>query len=206
MGISSSIGSYIFCKKPDELIGHRDLVPDHLDNNGLNNIYTNLEWKTRGQNVSDAFKMGYINNSGPNHKGVFIKASEAHIICTLLEDDKSYDYIIAFMGYPNTKKYRRLLIRIKNGLAWKEISSSYNINKIEYKYSDAQIKNMKLIPRILSLHESGKSNSEIIGIMFPNEQNREKRLRLIRDVCNHRIFKSYIESIEKDKRSTTRES
>lgn len=66
-----------FVKIPDELIGHRDLVPDHLDNNGLNNIYTNLEWKTRGQNVSDAFKMGYINNSGPNHKGVFIKASEA---------------------------------------------------------------------------------------------------------------------------------
>lgn len=74
-----------FVDIPEELLNENDIVPDHLDNNGLNNYYLNLEWKTRGMNVSDAFKMGYIDNSGEKHRDVFISEKEANLICKYLE-------------------------------------------------------------------------------------------------------------------------
>lgn len=80
-----------------------ELVPDHLDNNGKNNYYLNLELKTRGQNVSDAFKMKYNNFSGEHHRDSFITDKEAEKICKLLQDGYSKDEILKHMNFKNNK-------------------------------------------------------------------------------------------------------
>lgn len=196
-----------FVKIPKELKNHPDLVPDHLDNNGLNNHYKNLQWKTRGKNVSDAFKMNYINNSGENNKNTFITEKEARKICKLLEKNYTYDEIIYKMKFPNNKKYKKLLVRIKNGLAWKKVSSEFNFNKKEYKYTDKQLDTLKRIPLILSLYEKGYSTKEIFNVVYKEEKcNKDTKMNIIRRVCKHKIFENEISQIIKDTRSTTIES
>lgn len=81
-----------------------DLVPDHLDNDGLNNHYTNLEWKTRGENTKSAHENGFINNSCENSPHSLITNKEAIEICVCLENNMCYDEIIRHMNFPNTKK------------------------------------------------------------------------------------------------------
>ena len=65
----------------------------------------------------------------------FNEEKQANEICKFLEDGLSYDEIISKMNFENTKKYRTLLVRIKNGLAWKNVSKKYAIKKEEIKYT-----------------------------------------------------------------------
>lgn len=172
-----------FVKIPDELLDVPDLVPDHLDNDGLNNHYSNLEWKTRGKNVSDAFKFGYCDNSGERNKGTFITEDQAHQICNYIYRGYSYDVILDNMNFPHTKKYRQLLIRIKNGLAWKKVSSQYDINQSMVRYTEAQRKTIKNIPKIIRLLSQGKNTVEVAKEVYGDEFTKSKisTVRLIRD-------------------------
>ena len=183
-----------FVKVPDELIGHLDLVPDHLDNNGLNNYYKNLEWKTRGQNVSDAFKMGFINNSGENHRDTFITEEQAMAICRCLCDNMTYDEIIAFMEFPDTDKYRKLIVRIKNGLAWKEVASRYDFDRKVIQYTPAQRDTIKRIPMIQELLSQGKSTREICNIVYSDcpKDKQYLKMSIIRSIKKKEIFKELL--------------
>jgi len=57
-----------FCDKKDG-----DKVVCHIDNNGLNNHYTNLYWGTQSDNVKQAYNDGLISDrsgsNNPNYKG-----------------------------------------------------------------------------------------------------------------------------------------
>ena len=143
-----------------------DLVPDHLDNNGLNNHYTNLEWKTRSENIKSAFAKGFINNKCDNNGNSIITNEEAINICKLLEDNKSYSEIIELMGFPDNKSYRSLLVRIKNGVAWKEISDQFDIKREQRKFSNKQQQIVQYIPLIRKYIQEGKRNSEIIELIW----------------------------------------
>ena len=179
-----------FVEMPKELIGHPDLVPDHLDNNGLNNHYTNLEWKTRGQNVSDAFKMGYIKRSGEDNHGSLITNDTAHDICRCLSYGMNYDEIIKFLEFPDTKQYRQLLVRIKNRLAWKDISSQYDFNSSQCQYTAAQRDTIKRIPLIRQLAAEGKTTVQIFNIVYSDcpLSQRPTKLSIIRNVRDNKIF------------------
>ena len=165
-----------------------ELVPDHLDNDGLNNHVSNLEWKTRGENVSDAFKKGYINKSGEKTSFALISDSQAHKVCEMLEDGKSYDEIIRDMNFPETFKYRRLLVRIKNRLAWNEISKNYSFDSSEYKYSDASADSRNNLSKIRELINEGRSNAEIVDIVWPNTTKRKSKLETIRNIRHGKIY------------------
>ncbi len=196
-----------FVEIPDRLQNISDIVPDHLDNDGLNNFYMNLEWKTRGENVKSAFKNGFIRNECENNKSTNISNKEVHKICQFLESDMSYNDILDKMGYPNKKKYRQLLVRIKNGIAWKDISKQYNIKSECVKYTESQLDTINRLPEILRLYKKGYTASEIYAAVYRDHKgNKDTKLNIIRNVCKHRIFKSEISQIMKDKRSTTIES
>ena len=165
-----------------------ELVPDHLDNNGLNNDISNLEWKTRGENVSDAFKKGYINKFGENTSFALISDADAHKICKMLEDGKSYDDIIRDMKFPKSFKYRRLLIRIKNRLAWNDISKHYKFDSTEYMYSDTAADSRNNLSRIRELISEGKSNSEIVDVIWPDTDKRKSKLETVRNIRHGKIY------------------
>lgn len=196
-----------FVKIPEHLYGNTDIVPDHLDNNGLNNFYKNLEWKTRSENIKSAYINGYINNSCENSKSTDICNADVHKICQLLEDELDYDEILDMMGYPNTKKYRTLLVRIKNKIAWTDISKQYNIKNDRVKYTKSQLDTLSKLREILDLHHRGFTTRQIFDIVYKGYNcNKDTKMNIIRRVCKHEIFKSEIRDILQDERSTTIES
>ena len=80
------------------------LVVDHLNNNGLNNYYLNLQLKTRGENVSDAFKMGFNDLSGEKHRDSFISDEEAYKICECIEKNMCIEDILKKMNMEKSGK------------------------------------------------------------------------------------------------------
>ena len=186
-----------FVKVPDKYLDGKeyDLVPDHLDNDGLNNHYENLEWKTRGENISSAHENKYIDNSCDNHVGALITNDQAHQICQLLENDRSYDEILEEMNLPNTKQYRTLLVRIKNGNAWNNVSCLYNINKEKIKYTKAQLETIERLSSIKKMIDEGYSNYEIVRCLWGNDISKRKlatRSQTITKIRNNEIFKELI--------------
>lgn len=167
-----------------------ELVPDHLDNNGLNNVFTNLEWKTRGENVSDAFKMGYINKSGECNWGSLISNREAVEICEMFLKGVPYSQILSEMDFPDNKKYRTLLVRIKNRIAWTDISYSYVFDDTPYKYTESQqdvISKLKDIRRMIS---EGYSNGEIVNAMWKECKSRKSKLETVRLIRANKIYQN----------------
>lgn len=181
-----------FVSIPDKYIGLSvELVPDHLDNDGTNNRYDNLEWKTRGENVSDAFKKGFINNSGERGRNALITNKEAEQICKYLEDDKTYDEILKLMGYPNNKSYRTLLVRIKNGLAWNDISKKYTFNRKSIKYTKLQMETVKNLPKIRELIRQGCNDSDIVMIIWGTDCDKIKsKFMVISDIRRGKTYKN----------------
>lgn len=183
-----------FCKKPIKLVLEgKELVPDHLDNNGLNNFYKNLEWKTRGQNTSDAFKMGYINFNGEKARDAIIKDEEAHQICKMLEDNAPYDDIIERMNFPDDKQHRTLLVRIKNGHAWRFISEKYNIDSKTVQLNKKQRFMVSQLPMIRQLMKEGLSNVEIIEKLWKDDETMSRNARMVtlQNIRKNKIYKEY---------------
>ena len=193
--------AFCFVKIPKKYDGETDLVPDHLDNDGLNNNYKNLQWKTRAENVSDAFKMGYIDYKCEKSNSTDIPNSDVEKICSYLEKGFSYDKILKLMHYKNNKKYRTLIVRIKNKIAWTEISKKYNI-KDTISYNSEQRNIIIHIPEILKLIDDGLNNTEIARVIWGNEKIKSKAMTVSK-IRNRSIYKNILEELEKDGSSST---
>lgn len=183
-----------FCKKPiKEAMEGVELVPDHLDNNGLNNFYRNLKWKTRAQNIKDAFKMGFIDYRGENARDAIITNEEVEKICQLLENDISYDDIIEEMNFPDTKSYRTLLVRIKNKHAWKVISDNYNIDSNKLQLNSKQRDVVEKLPLIRRYFKDGYSNVEIFNMLWGNAEgiSRQAKMVTLRNLRKNKIYQNY---------------
>lgn len=184
-----------FVPVSDKYKGLPDLVPDHLDNNGLNNHADNLEWKTRGDNVRSAFMHGFINYSCENSPSTSITNEQVHRICKLLQDGKTYDKIIDEMHFPHDKPHRQLLVRIKNRIAWTQISKDYNFNSKTIKYSEAQLEVVSRLKDIQRLIDEGYKNYDIVRMLWGNDINKRKlatRSQSITKIRNKEIFKELL--------------
>ena len=183
-----------FVKIPKEIKeSGKELVPDHLDNNGLNNNYNNLEWKTRGGNVKSAHEKGFISNKCDNSPHALISNSEAREICTYLEKGLTYNEILDKMNFPNQKKYRALLVRIKNRNAWNDISKDFNFNSSKTKYTKSQLETLEHLPQIKSMIEQGYSNIEIIRAVWGSDCDKIKSKDItVRNIRQNKIFKDII--------------
>ena len=172
-----------------------ELVPDHLDNNGLNNLYTNLEWKTRGENVKIAHEKGHINNRCDNNANAIVTNEQVYSICKFLEDGLTYDEILECMNFPDSKKYRKLLIRIKNKNAWTDISDKYNIETKTCKYTAVQRETIDKIPDILNFIKLGYSNSEIVKFIWGKDLSKSKKeikRRIVKGIRDKKIYKEIL--------------
>lgn len=186
-----------FCNVPEKYDGVYDIVPDHLDNNGLNNYYKNLEWKTRGENVVSAFEKGYCNNSCENNANAIVDNKTVHRICHMMECGNSYDEILCTIGLPNERKYRALLVRIKNGFAWKTISKKYNVRNAN-SMSVVNAETVKHIPKIIDLMNDGYSNSEIFKIIWniDDPKFRKSKLMTLQLIRKRRIYTKLLSELK----------
>ena len=110
------------------------------------NTVDDLEWMSYSDNNKHALEFGLRKPlSCDKHQNATFTNEQVHEICKLLQDGVLYDDIIEIMQLQGTNfELRRRLIMIKNGYAWKEISSQYEIsekrNSATDKYSEEQIR------------------------------------------------------------------
>jgi hypothetical protein len=94
-----------------------------------------------------------------------------------------------------------LLVRIKNRIAWKEISKDYKFSKTT-NYTKTQLETIRNIPRIQRLISEGKSNTQIAHVIWPSvPQNKISiKAQTVSKIRKGVIFKEFLDG------STTIES
>ena len=178
-----------FVKKAKKYKGIEDLVVDHLDNNGLNNLYTNLEWKTHGENV----KASNTRDDYQKHvNATFPKTEEyIHMICRLLETNMSYKEICENLNQPYEYNNVLFLRAIKKGKIHKNISDAYNIDRENIRYTSAQQVIASQVKLIRQLIEMGKTNMEITDEIWPGlpKHLRKSRSRIVKAIRDGKKYK-----------------
>jgi hypothetical protein len=105
--------------------GDKTLDVNHLDGDKSNNKASNLEWCTKGENNSHAFRTGLRSQNGTKNPSNTYSEEQIHHICRLLEKGMTTRSISeqVFGVYEN--KYKSLINHIKGRRRWNEISESY---------------------------------------------------------------------------------
>lgn len=106
-------------EKPDP-----DLTVNHKDCNPLNNHYFNLEYRTYKGNSEHA-RENFRYEVLEERYNASLTNDEVHYICEMLERKVSYDDILKEISTLT----RDVLIKIKNGENYREISRHYKIDR-----------------------------------------------------------------------------
>lgn len=170
---------------------NEEYVPDHLDGVKTNNFYKNLEWKSRGDNVRSAFKQGLINNAGEHNKHATITDKQAHQICQLLSEHKTYDDIIDILGFEDCKSIRQLLVRIKNRHKWLHISKDYVFDTAKYQ-NRASRETLFHIDHIKKMIADGYRDFEIVDAIWGHDvEHRKSKCMTVSNIRKGKIYKKH---------------
>lgn len=142
--------AYCFLPVPDELQELRDtinLVVDHRDNNGLNNLYTNLSWESRGRNVALSKERNDCIHNG-NYENM--KFDKLDSVCNGLTTCDPFKSILDKTGL----KYNEVNVRMLRNISRKKFNSNrcygmYNFTVKNLNEADERLKN----PSFSMLHE-----------------------------------------------------
>ena len=141
---------------------------DHKDGNKQNNWFWNLEWVTPKENTQRAIQLGLTD---PRHRnqvkgsksGVSVyNEDDAHNVCKLLEEGLSNKQIA-----DKLKVSSEFVRSIKRGIAWKDISSQYNIPETEKRnyYSDEFRNNVRIL---IACNRSDLEIARALGLPDPD--------------------------------------
>ena len=119
---------------------------NHKYGDKTKNSVDDLEWMSYSDNNIHAVEHGLRKPlTCDKHQYATMSNEQVHQICKLLEEGVLYDDIIDILNISEDPiVLRRRIIMIKNGYAWKKISSQYNIpskrNSGFDKYTEQQIR------------------------------------------------------------------
>lgn len=173
----------------ETFIPNPDNLPtvNHKLGDKTKNGVDDLEWMSYSDNNKHAIDMGLRKPlSCDKHQNATLTNEQVHSICKMLEDGVLYDDIIEILELQgDPKDVRRRLIMIKNGYAWKQISSQYNISERRNsgfdKYTDEQIHG------ICKLMQDGEMNWRKIvdAVGLEATPNTRKLVSVIRNGSKH---------------------
>lgn len=99
----------------------------HNDNDKTNNTPSNLRWGSIHNNTTQAFKDGLIEHRvGELNGRSKLNESQVHELCKFFELGGSPKEAVDVFGYVS----RSQAGKIRCGIAWKHISSKYNIKPL----------------------------------------------------------------------------
>lgn len=115
----------------------KDPTINHIDNNRLNNHYTNLEWIERGLNSSIRKNKG----EGSNNHEAKLNEQQVKEICELLVNTE-----ISFEDIGKQYNVTKSTINnIKNGKSWRKITDNYDFSsRITIRNEKGQYQNINL--------------------------------------------------------------
>lgn len=106
--------------------GDNSLVVNHIDGNKTNNVFTNLEWVTIGENNAHAFRTNLRNQDGMKNPSNKYSEKQINHICKLIEQGLSTEEISKIVFNVYNQKYKNLINHIKGKRRWISISKNYN--------------------------------------------------------------------------------
>ncbi len=143
---------------------------NHKNGKKYDNEVTNLEWSTPQENTIHAYQTGLHNNvaKGENHGQNVYSSEDIRYVCELLETGRyTVNEVVSITNIP-----RHTINDVYTGKYWKHISSQYDLSNIKQEHpKDFEI----LKPTIIDLHNSGKSNKEIILQLGLENNDRSQR-------------------------------
>ena len=153
----SRLVAYEFCFE------NRDtrLQVDHLDNNKLNNHYTNLEWVTNSENVRRSYSKGYNNTAN-------VKTElQIDMVCNLLANSNlPYNEVCRLAGLNlNPNQSKGLCSDIVQRKYWKDLSEKYDFSNRTNKFYKTTEKESNLIYSLIK-------NSTPIPIIYETINNK----------------------------------
>lgn len=178
-----------FVKKTKEAIEAKRCVIDHLDNNGLNNVYTNLRWRTIAENTQTSIERDDALDTG---KCTFDKSDDTiHEICKLLETELSYEEMCEKLNQPYIINNVKFIRNVKKGLIRKDISDAYDFDRENVRYTFKQQVIAGRVKLIRQMIEMGKTNMEITKEIWPDlpKSTRKSRSRTVKAIREGRIYK-----------------
>ena len=151
-----------------------------------------MRYLTRSENIKDAFRKGYIDNSCDKNSNALINNDDARNICDLLSKGKTYDEIISILNLDNTDQIRKLLVRIKNRNAWLSISNEF-IFPNDYMYTNKQNETVVHLHEIRNMISDGKSTRYIVNkIWGENHPHHESKMCTVRNIKNGKIYSNIV--------------
>jgi hypothetical protein len=125
------------------------LTINHKDGNKRNNNIDNLETMTGAENFRHAQNNGLRHNSKWTEENI-------HIICKMMEDNKSFPeiaHMFSVDSYNERKRLSTTLTHLRNGTIWKDITTLYHLNNYDTTrpgwYSGITIEQIENICRLL---------------------------------------------------------
>ena len=126
----------------------KNMVIDHIDDNKLNNHYTNLQQITASENSIKTFE------TGKNHAKVIWTRDQIISICEMMEQNIKSSIIFKNIGvhyYLHKTKCNMLIGQLKRGEIHQSIAKDYNIsnyvssiNKKDCRFNISEVRNIYL--------------------------------------------------------------
>jgi transcriptional regulator with XRE-family HTH domain len=148
---------------------------NHIDGNKVNNQCENLEWVDHKENARHASESGLLSYIGESHYNNVNEEVLVREICSLLEQ-----------GFRNKDVCERLKVskslvsQVRNGTAWKHISSDYKLTKVRQKRVS-----VNTILWVCNRLEEGFTVKQI----FEMSENIEVTKALVYDIKNRNSYK-----------------
>lgn len=146
---------------------------NHIDGNKRNNVYTNLEWCTAGENTRHALRTGLTKIYGEDNPGNKYSESFVRSICEMFQDGKTKADILKIItdnprarsrSYP---ELYTLLVHLHSKDRFTSICNEYNYNScLTFKGDD----------EISKLIRSGYENIEIMHVYGYNHIDENTKL------------------------------
>ena len=172
----------------------KDKVIDHIDDNKLNNHFTNLQQISPSENSIKSFI------SGKNKNKLIVNHDQIKSICEMMENNISVSIIFKNLGidyFENPKKYISLVNRLKLGKIYKNISKDYNI---QHYISSINKKDVKLnINEVRNIYLQLKNNEKPINLA----KEYKVSFSTICKIRDKKTWKTLTDLIDNDSSTTT---
>ena len=170
----------------DPIPNHMDYEVNHKDGNKSNNMYTNLEWSTRLDNIRHAWENNLYKKGEEHHNAIYTE-NQIHQICKGLENHLPYKQIAEKCGIEFSNNVSILMSSIKRGDIWKDISSQYHFTDER----SFQLFSNDEIHTICGFLELGKTTDEILDIFgIEDSDERFKKRNSINSIRRRDKFKN----------------
>lgn len=141
------------------------IMVNHLDGIKSHNWVWNLEWCDNKANIQHAYRTGLCKgNSRNDPDNLWFNDEQKHQICKMIQDKVPTKKIAEVIGVPFSRKFTKLISKVRNKDRWADISKDYVF--------ESALKTDEEIHKICQLLDSGMESKDVARVLGMELDNR----------------------------------